>query len=397
MKKIIFFATILYSFSAFAQKDNRIVIGTADTVYSNILKEKRIVYAHIPKGDKNERFPVLYILDGEEHFQSAVAIDDQMSGVIHPMIVVGITNTDRERDLTPTHISPDRMVNPGDAKKSGGGKNFISFLEKELIPYVDAKYPTTSYKLLSGHSLGGLTVVNAFINHSNIFNAYIAIDPSLWWDSGKWITEAEKKLTNANLVNKSLYIAVANNFAPKFDTLSVLKDTSINTLFPRSVFGFVHFLQNEKPNGLSWRYKFYTTERHGTVELVAEYDALRSIFDYYSFSTRPFMDHQELSFTKALTDHYKLVSQKLGYTVDPTEGQVNEFAYSCMGQGRWKDAYILFKMNTEKHPTSANAFDSLGDYYSARGDKQHAIEAYTKSLSLQETEDTRRKLNELKK
>jgi predicted alpha/beta superfamily hydrolase len=173
MKKLIAFCLLCYGLSAFAQKkDNKIVIGTIDTVFSNILKEKRTIYIHVPDGDKNQRYPVLYILDGETHFQSAVAIVEQISGIIPNMVIVGIINTDRERDLTPTHVNPDRFVNEGEARHTGGGDKFISFIEKELIPYVDSKYPSTSYRVFSGHSLGGLTVVNAFINTSQSIRVY---------------------------------------------------------------------------------------------------------------------------------------------------------------------------------------------------------------------------------
>ena len=94
MKNIIVFVLFFCCLSAYAQKDNRIVIGNADTVYSTVLNEKRPIWVHVPQGDKRQHYPVLYILDGEDHFQSAVAIDEQLGNVIPPMIVVGITNTD---------------------------------------------------------------------------------------------------------------------------------------------------------------------------------------------------------------------------------------------------------------------------------------------------------------
>ena len=179
MKKLTVLIFSLICLSAYAQKDNRIVIGRVDTVYSKILNDKRAIQVHVPEGDKNQHYPVLYILDGEDHFLSAVAISEQLSGVIPPIIVVGINNmgfNTRERDLTPTE---DKNINAN----SGGGENFISFIEKELIPYIESKYPTANYRIFSGHSLGGLAVVNAFFNHTKLFNAYIALDPSLWWDS----------------------------------------------------------------------------------------------------------------------------------------------------------------------------------------------------------------------
>ena len=399
MKLIIALILFFSCLSAYAQKDNRIVIGTADTIYSKILNEKRTIQVHVPGGDKTQRYPVLYILDGEDHFQSAVAISEQLSGLLPAMIVVGINNMGhsfRERDLTPTKVNQSAIVNAGDARLSGGGETFFSFIEKELMPYIDSKYPATSYRILSGHSLGGLAVVNAFINHTNLFNAYIALDPSLWWDQQKWIKKYESEILKRDFKNKSLFVGIANNIPPGMDTISILKDTnSTIAAVTKAVIPFVHFLKENKPAGLRWSSKFYQSETHGTVELTSEYDALRYLFDFYLFRTSQFSGHPELNEDSVLAAHYKMVSEKMGYTVLPTENSVNEMAYSCMGNHKMAEAYKLFKRNIDYHPHSSNAYDSLGDYYVAAGDKQKAIEAFTKALSIQESEDTRKKLNDL--
>jgi len=377
--------------SAIAQKpDNRIVIGTVDTVFSKILNEKRALLIHVPSGGKDERYPVLYILDGEDHFNSAVAIVQQMAGVIPDMIVVGITNTVRQRDLTPTPVAGDKV--------SGGGEKFISFTSDELFPYVDSHYPTAPYRVFSGHSLGGLTVVNTLINHTGLFNAYIVIDPSLWWDNKKLLKQVQQQLSTLNLAKKSLFVAFANNMSPGIDTITVMQDTlNPRTNVTRSVLPFIRALKEAKPKGLNWNYKFYPNERHGTVELNAEYDTLRYLFNYYPFLTSQFDGNPELNIDSVLAAHFKMLSDRFGYTVVPPESLVNSLAYYCWGSNKPKEAFSLFKRNIDNHPQSGNAFDSMGDFYAGTGEKQKAIEAYTKSLSLQETADTRRKLEELRK
>jgi len=396
MKTILTFIFSVACLGGFAQqKDKRIVIGIADTVYSKILNEKRVVYIHLPDGNKDERYPVLYILDGETHFESAVAIVEQISGIIPNMVIVGITNTDRERDLTPTHVKPDRIIGAGDAAKSGGGENFMAFMEKELIPYVDGHYPTMNYRVFSGHSLGGLTVLNAFFNHNGVFNAYIAIYPSLWWDGRRWIEQNEKRLPQMNLNNKGLFVAIADNFPAGMDTLSVLKDTSINTSFSRSVLGFVRALRESHTVGLNWSSKFYPNEWHGSVELNSEYDALRYLFNFYHFDMGRLRANPDLNADSLLNAHFETVSARMGLKVLPGESNVNDLGYFYMGINKLDKAYSLLKRNTINYPQSSNAWDSLGDYYVAAGDKQKAIEAFTKSLSLQETVGTRKKLEEL--
>ena len=268
-------------------------------------------------------------------------------------------------------------------------------MEKELTPYIDSKYPTASYRIFSGHSLGGLAVVNAFFNHTNLFNAYIALDPSLWWDQQKWIKRQESEISKQDFINKSLFVGIANNIPPGMDTISILKDTALIAPVTQAVLPFVHFLRGKKPAGLRWSSKFYPAETHGTVELISEYDALRYLFDFYPFRTSQFIGHPELNEDSVLAAHYNMVSAKMGYNVQPTENSVNELAYSCMANHKMAVAYRLFIRNTQYYPGSANVFDSLGDYYIAAGDKQKAIAAFAKSLSLQKTDDTQRKLNEL--
>jgi len=392
MKRILFFILLVTDLSAYAQKDNRIVIGTIDTIYSKVLNEKRTIRVHIPQGDKNQHHPVLYILDGEDHFLSAVGITEEMSGVIPPMIVVGIDNmgfNTRERDMTPT-------VDPKIAD-SGGGENFISFMEKELIPYAESKYRAAPYRVYSGHSLAGLAVVNTLFNHTELFKAYIALDPSVWWADQRWIKNQESKLSRTTFKGRSLFIAVANNIPAGLDTVSVLNSTDPMSLLTRAVIPFVHAIRDAKPPGLRWTSKFYPNERHGTVEMISEYDALRYLFNYYQFRTSQFVAHPELDEDSVLAAHFKMISEKLGYTVLPTENTINELAYDCMGRHKMAQAYKLFIRNTQMYPSSSNVFDSLGDYYLAVGDKQKAIEAFTKALSIAESEDTRKKLNDLKK
>lgn len=388
---LVFCGLVLPCFSQ--PKDNRITIGTVDTVYSNILKETRVIYVHVPQGDKNARYPVLYILDAENHFESAVAMDVQLSGVLPDMVIIGITNTNRERDLTPTHVKPDRLINAGDAAQSGGGENFLAFMQKELIPYVDAHYPTTSYRTFSGHSLGGLMVLDAFFNHSDLFNSYIAIDPSVWWDQERWIKKYEGELAQRDFNNKRLFVAMANDMPPGMDTISIFKDTAMVAPITHALIPFVRTLRATNPKGLFWDSKFYPNEWHGVVEFNAEYDALRSLFNFYRVDIGKLRQNPNLNADSLLTAHYQEMSHILGYRVLPTESNVNDLGYFYMGINRMDRAYELLRRNTLNYPKSSNAWDSLGDVYVAMGNRQKAIEAFQRSLSLQETADTRRKLN----
>jgi predicted alpha/beta superfamily hydrolase len=109
------------------------------------------------------------------------------------MILIGITNTDRTRDLTPSNaLIYSDMPDNNFYKTSGGGEKFTSFIEKELIPHVDSLYPTAPYRLLIEHSFGGLFCVNTLLNHAELFNGYIVIDPSMDWDNMKLLKHSKE-------------------------------------------------------------------------------------------------------------------------------------------------------------------------------------------------------------
>jgi hypothetical protein len=208
-------------------ENNSITIGKIDSLHSKILGEERKIWVYVPDGakDTSKRFPVLYLLDGDAHFSSVVGMIQQLSGVngntICPdMIVVGIPNTDRTRDLTPTHslLYPDGTKSK-DLKSSGGGEKFTAFLQKELIPHIDSLYPVAPYKMLVGHSFGGLTVMNIVVHHPDMFNTYVAIDPSMWWDKQKLLNQARDAFQKNNYKGKALYLGVANTMPALMDTL----------------------------------------------------------------------------------------------------------------------------------------------------------------------------------
>jgi enterochelin esterase-like enzyme len=168
----------------------RLTIGTVDSLKSTVLNgetRKYLVYTPPSYSDTvytPQRYPVLYLLDGDAHFHSVTGIIQILgTGVnatyaVPEMIVVAIPNTNRLRDMSPTKVTTglDGKPAPGMAS-SGGMGNFLSMIKTELIPAIDAKYRTSPYRVFVGHSLGGITVIQALYTMPETFNAYIAIDP----------------------------------------------------------------------------------------------------------------------------------------------------------------------------------------------------------------------------
>jgi uncharacterized protein len=398
--KLFFYALFLLPAFCFGQvtstTDNKISIGITGIVHSSILDEDREVWVYVPKsagvGSKT-RYPVMYLLDGDDFFYSMTSMVDYLSalGKMPEMIVVGIQNTDRVRDLTPTHYT--LWANGADAnelKTSGGGPKFMAFLEKELMPYIETRYNTQPYRMFVGHSLGGLTVLNSLVNQPSLFTSYVALDPSLWWDEQLIMKQADKVLTQKDYAGKSLFLAAANTMEKGMDTVRVIKDTAYVNGSVRNNFQFRETLR--KSRNLQWAWKYYPEDNHSSVPLIAQYDALRSIFKKYELGK----SLQDTTITvEYIKNHYRTVSSMMQYNVLPSPGTVNALGYTSLGNKQYQKAYSFFKMNIDNYPASSNAYDSMGDYYMAIGDKKKAIEAFKKALTLQEVAETRKKLEEL--
>lgn len=406
--------------------DRSIRIGRVEGIYSKILGEPRGVLISLPRSYYDtyfykRRYPVVYMLDGDAQFFSVAAMiremsEDGMGASFPEMIVVAINNTDRNRDLTPTRDTTEARMGRGADNHSGGGGKFLSFLKEELIPHIDSVLPTAPYRVFIGHSLGGLMVVDAMVNHPGIFNAYLAIDPSMWWDRARLLHQVEASSGASGVSRASrasgrfggaaLFLAGANSLQPGVDTGSVMQDSSnLFSRHMRSIFQLRNLLvragasaiaPDVSPIGLRFGWKYYADYSHNTVPLVAEYDGLRQLFDFYHtdlqhdvFETPGFKGDSLLAL------HFDSISRRMGYKVAPPEQLVNNMGYAMLQRKQMARSWYFFHLNAENYPASFNVYDSMGDWYLANGKKPEAIESFRKALSLRENEDTRKKLEGL--
>lgn len=432
MKRILFFPLLLILFASCGQtSDKDVVIGTNLDLYSKILHEQRKLLVYLPSSYYDTYFyrrhyPVVYVLDGDSHFFNLAAMVKQMSenaaGLQFPeMIVVAIQNTDRNRDLTPTRDTTEHRMGPPNQNHSGGGEQFLSFISGELIPHIDSLYATTPYRVFIGHSLGGLTVVNALIHHKDMFNAYLAIDPSMMWDRFRLLHEAQALLPATDYSGRSLFMATANSLQNGLDTTGVMRDTvwpaggsggsaGDSSRSSTDMASLLHFhmqsmfrLRNalsaaSAANHLNFRWKYYPEYTHQTVPLPAEYDGLRSLFDFYylDFPSEAFFQPDYQADT-LLAEHFARVSHRMGYTVCPPEDFVNNLGYGLLQGHQFDRAFYFFDLNIHNYPNSFNVYDSMGDLYLVRNDKARAAGMFKKCLALCENPDTRKKLDALQK
>ncbi|HKJ01233.1 MAG TPA: alpha/beta hydrolase-fold protein, partial [Longimicrobiales bacterium] len=254
--------------------ERAIHIGRVDSVWSATLDESRPYLVYTPPSYNDttvtpQSYPVLYLLDGDAHFHSVTGLIQILGTgvngtfVVPEMIVVAIPNTDRTRDLTPTHTEMGFDGEPTPAfKTSGGMPRFFTFLQTELIPRIESEYRTMPYRVFVGHSFGGITTLNALYAIPETFDAYVAIDPSLWWDNRTLLLKARSYFESAHLEGKALYVAQANTIAPG--------DTARNLHF-ESITQFNSVMQAYDRSGVRYGFRYYDQDDHGSVPVAAEY------------------------------------------------------------------------------------------------------------------------------
>jgi hypothetical protein len=285
------------------------------------------------------------------------------------------------------------MMDSSFSKATGGGENFLAFIEKELMPHVEKHYSTAPYKVFVGHSFGGLTVLNALVNHTKLFNAYIAIDPSMWYDRLRFLAAVTKQLEKQKFNGTRLYVGIANTMPGGMTLTQLKKDTSIDTKHIRSIFALDKSAKANSQNGLAYASRYYNADDHGSVPLISEYDGLRFIFDFYRMAVTPkdFMD-SSTAFVKKLKSHYETVSKKMGYNVAPPELFINAMGYNAMSEKHYSKAAALFQLNILNYPKSGNVYDSYADLLAEKKDTQGAISYYQKALAVKDNVFTRQKL-----
>ena len=325
-------------------------------IKSQAVGEDRTILVRVPANyERTEvRYPVVYMLDAHPPHNAMMAglIEQQVwAGKLPDLIVVGIQNTNRTRDMTPTFSDP-----PG---AGGGAKNFLQFIETEVIPLVDKTYRTAPYRTLAGHSLGGLFTMYAFTERPDVFNAYIAASPHLQWDKNYQMKPLEEALRKRSETNKTLYFGLGD----EPDYLETFNGTE-------------EILKKLKPKKLEYEFHQFKEENHGSVVLPTYFAGLRKVFDGW--------EPPRNGTLAELESHYKNLSSRFGYTIKTPEALVNFAGYRLLRAGNTQQAIEVFKQNVASYPRSANVYDSLGEAYEKNGETEKAREHYEKAWRMAE-------------
>jgi len=290
--------------------DTEIRIGETQNISSSILNEKREIQIYLPPSYAKypyQKYPVIYLLDGESNFHYLTGFVEKLSKPPYPsipeMIVVGIVNTDRSRDLTPTLQKTSSKEGRRIEGKTGGNPAFFNFLDTELMPDIEKKYRTSGLNILIGHSFGGITALNHMLNGNKNIQAYIVHDPSIWWDN-EVMLKRFKDAKNKDFNNKKLFLTQAG----ASDSKDALDSHYVG------IQKFNQYLNQQPFKHFSYKYAQYEGEDHGSVPLKGNLDGLRYIFSGMQVNIKAIPENPNL-----VKEQYAQFSQNFGYDIQPSE------------------------------------------------------------------------------
>lgn len=279
MKIILAIFLLFFIQPTFAQKratnkneERSFVLGVIDQLQSKELGETRILNIYLPEGYKKNdtvHYPVVYLLDGSanEDFIHIAGLYQFNSFAwvnrVPESIIVGIANVDRRRDFTfPTTLKEDKEKYP----TTGHSDKFIAFIEKELQPYIQRKYQTNTSKTLIGQSLGGLLATEILMKKPALFNKYIIVSPSIWWNNGSILNQDSEILQKSFSQQTQVYIGVGKEGLTPTEIPRVM-EVDANLLAEK--------IKNTKSKSVEVYFDYLPDENHATIMHRAVYNALK--------------------------------------------------------------------------------------------------------------------------
>jgi predicted alpha/beta superfamily hydrolase len=339
-----------------------IVIGKSITFTSQILNREMNVLIYLPEGyeTSTSTYPVLYDTNSFFCFTYDCGTVELLtrSADIPGMIVVGVPPL--QNGYVPTTYE-DRAENPTTADLS------LKFFKEELIPYIEKTYRTNDFRILYGHSVGGLFTMYALFNYPNLFTAYIAGSPWFQTNNQYWLKNIEKMAKERDLADKFLFMTVGKEEAQlTIDTYKELEK----------------WMNSQSFNGLTWKSAWVDGD-HGSMVGRNIYDGLTFIFSGWKIPTTVVRARD----VDAIDDYVKTNKAKWGkYGFEKSliipESRLNSWGYALIRMKEVDKAIQIFEYTVKLYPKSFNALDSLAEGYLTKGDKEKAIKYYKLAVEI---------------
>jgi len=366
IQAVFFLFTLTLAFQVTAQPTGTpIVIGHEIRIQSKVLDEERSILISVPDSYKavDTNYPVLYVLDGSAHFDYTSSMVDFLSSndFIPEMIVVAVNNADRTRDMTPPSEEPlEQQYRPN----HGGAENFQRFFSDDLMPWVEENYRTHPYRVLIGHSFGGLFAIHTLTTNPDLFNAYIAISPSMQWNGQRLVGQAETFFKSKTELPVTLYMTVGNEAAD----------------LPGGIRKLSGVLESTAPTGFLWQFDRMPLETHNSVPHRSTYQGLEFVFANWTLRNPLEVYHQYG--LEAVERFYEYGETR--YKTDrgiPTQ-TLNPILVDLVTTERVDEAVSLMTSESASKNTVSPALSFLANALKEKGDNERAAEFYRQAIML---------------
>ncbi|MEY8868309.1 alpha/beta hydrolase-fold protein [Meridianimaribacter flavus] len=364
-------------------------LGTQHKIQSDILKEERPVIISLPIGynDNQAEYPVLYVLDGLQNIKHIVGTVELLteSGLIPPIIVVGIESLDRNRDFTPSKAGEDLQGSTGNSgiPQSGGAPKFLEFLSEELIPFVDNNYRTHPYRILEGHSFGGLFSVYTLMENPELFDAFIIQAPALWWNKEEMTEKAKTFFKSNRILDKTVYFGIGGG-----DGWGMQQE----------LIRYVDVVKQHQKN-FRWLHEEIGDEGHMASRLLLNYNGLKFLFSDLKLNEgliSNFSDDSFLDAEQQLKIKYGNMARR------PAEDYFN-LVSALVNKGNDLGAITVLRKASEAYPMYIGLLTHLAKLYEKTNQKEKAIETYflgievSKKYKQGQEEDLQKEIDKLRK
>ncbi|WP_226642945.1 alpha/beta hydrolase [Microbulbifer variabilis] len=377
--------------------------GERLTIESKILSENRELQVLLPEKyleNPDFSYPVIYLLDGDYNFRSVSGILEFLGNkgeMIPDVILVGIA--DRGTASYRHYMTPSELPSISMEGQNGNADDFRSFIEKEVKPLIHKRYRASTNSILVGQSVGGLFVLDYYLEAPNAFDHYIAISPAVWYSENGIIKKAKEKLKNDRM-NSRLSLSVADEMQ-------------------MGQYGFIHQLDMLPPGSADWSFRHYPEESHNSIGPISLRNSLKEIFagwylpensssslqdpeslvKYYQSKMEEFSLRQSIpsaSVKAAIRFFYRQEqTDKIDEFMDKIRDQLpqSEKAFLLM----WVDytahfdtaenGIKLLKKYEGKYRHSLDFNKTLADLYEKHGNKSMARKYYQEARSIAQSQD----------
>ena len=337
----------LFTFLTFSFTCLAVFAQTTHLIQSKALVEDRQINIQLPPGYNyaGESYGVLYVLDGEYAYDYAVGTVSFLSnafGYMPPLIVVGIPNIDRLRDVHVTHSAHDSYA------------RFMKFLESELKPFVDSNYRTNGFDIIYGWSSASNISMQFLATKPDLFDAHIQSGTGVGTKTAAFLSN---ELSKYNYENRYLY-AGTEGTGPRAAGLKKYESV----------------IDSLNPKNLRWKFELMHSSSH--VDVLAEgiYSGLKFVFNDFYIS-----DSVVLKGVEAIKGYYVSLNEAYDFQVKIPVGVFGESA-GILFQSNPEEAVKLLKYGLTIHPGSADLHGSLGEVYEYLGQKELAAKFYNQAL-----------------